>query len=305
MDYAVDSSFSHDFFTPCPADDEPDTDATVFKRVQAQLRARLDDQHIFPLPNVLKFDRFVDGVVWLTISTIYFRARLLANHGPLLLELCQREWPGATDVQVTVRKAVHGKPVADMGIQLWSNWKARMAAQRAAVDKAKAGTQAAKPAQDLKSPVPVTARPVPAVELADELAVLPTCEVLREGDAVRIFVEDIQRAAARCYGVTRAEICSNRRVRTIVKPRQVAMYLCKTLTPRSLPEIGRRFGGKNHTTVLHAVRKIGQMRGDAGLERELSLITQWTLQLSQRENSPADIITDTVGADCATETPAA
>ena len=66
---------------------------------------------------------------------------------------------------------------------------------------------------------------------------------------------------------------SNRRTRTIVKPRQVAMYLAKMMTPRSLPEIGRRFGGRDHTTVLHAVRKIEDMVGaDQQLAKELELL---------------------------------
>jgi hypothetical protein len=69
-------------------------------------------------------------------------------------------------------------------------------------------------------------------------------------------VEDIQRAVCRRYGVSRADMLSARRTATIVLPRQIAMYLAKTITLRSLPEIGRRFGGRDHTTVLHAVRKI-------------------------------------------------
>ncbi len=66
---------------------------------------------------------------------------------------------------------------------------------------------------------------------------------------------------------------SNRRTRVIVKPRQVAMYLSKTMTPRSFPEIGRRFGGRDHTTVLHAVRKIEEMiAADQKLSHEIELL---------------------------------
>jgi chromosomal replication initiator protein len=64
---------------------------------------------------------------------------------------------------------------------------------------------------------------------------------------------------ARHYNVSRTDICSARRTANVVRPRQVAMYLAKTLTLRSLPEIGRRFGGRDHTTVLHAVRKIAAL----------------------------------------------
>jgi chromosomal replication initiator protein len=75
------------------------------------------------------------------------------------------------------------------------------------------------------------------------------------------------------YGVSRADILSSRRTAVVVKPRQVAMFLAKTLTMRSLPEIGRRFGGRDHTTVLHAVRKIDALlQNDGTLRDELELL---------------------------------
>lgn len=69
-------------------------------------------------------------------------------------------------------------------------------------------------------------------------------------------IDLIQRIVARKFGLTRNDIISQRRTANIVLPRQVAMYLCKTLTPRSFPEIGRRFGGRDHTTAIHSVNKI-------------------------------------------------
>lgn len=95
----------------------------------------------------------------------------------------------------------------------------------------------------------------------------------RAGEPKRIRIEEIQRIVARHYNVSKQDLLSNRRTRTIVKPRQVAMYLAKMLTPRSLPEIGRRFGGRDHTTVLHAVRKIEDLVGaDSKLAQELELL---------------------------------
>jgi len=89
----------------------------------------------------------------------------------------------------------------------------------------------------------------------------------------RVRIEDIQRVVARHYNVTKQDLLSSRRTRTIVRPRQVAMYLAKVLTPRSLPEIGRRFGGRDHTTVLHAVRKIEDLiQGDKTLAEEIELL---------------------------------
>ena len=89
----------------------------------------------------------------------------------------------------------------------------------------------------------------------------------------KIRIEDILKFVSRHYNVPRTELLSARRTRTIVRPRQIAMYLAKTMTPRSLPEIGRRFGGRDHTTVLHAVRKIeGERSKDEKLSEELDLI---------------------------------
>ncbi len=97
--------------------------------------------------------------------------------------------------------------------------------------------------------------------------------IYRSGEPKRVRIEDIQRVVARHYNLSKTELLSNRRTRTVVKPRQVAMYLAKIMTPRSLPEIGRRFGGRDHTTVLHAVRKIEGLAGtDGTLAQEIELL---------------------------------
>lgn len=89
----------------------------------------------------------------------------------------------------------------------------------------------------------------------------------------RVRIEDIQRVVARHFNVSKSDLLSSRRTRTIVRPRQIAMYLSKAMTPRSLPEIGRRFGGRDHTTVLHAVRKIEELiQGDRSLGDEIELL---------------------------------
>jgi hypothetical protein len=72
-------------------------------------------------------------------------------------------------------------------------------------------------------------------------------------------VREIQAASEKHFGVSHRDIISARRTAQVVHPRQVAMYLARTLTLRSLPDIGRQFGGRDHTTVLHAVRKIGAL----------------------------------------------
>lgn len=79
-------------------------------------------------------------------------------------------------------------------------------------------------------------------------------------NAKRITVDEIQKACAAHYRIDASEMRSKRRARAVARPRQVAMYLAKKMTPRSLPEIGRIFGGRDHSTVIHAVRTIEQLR---------------------------------------------
>ena len=98
-------------------------------------------------------------------------------------------------------------------------------------------------------------------------------DLVRTREPRRVKIEDIQKLVATRYNVSRADILSERRTAAVVKPRQIAMYLSKALTPRSLPEIGRRFGGRDHTTVLHAVRKIEKaITEDRSLHEEVDLL---------------------------------
>jgi chromosomal replication initiator protein len=106
-----------------------------------------------------------------------------------------------------------------------------------------------------------------------EMAEREIRDLIRPQEPKRIRIEEIQRMVARQYNVSRADLLSSRRTANVVRPRQVAMYLAKTLTLRSLPEIGRRFGGRDHTTVLHAVRKIENLvHSDNALAEEIELL---------------------------------
>ena len=86
-------------------------------------------------------------------------------------------------------------------------------------------------------------------------------DLLRSHDR-RITIDEIQRKVAEHYNIRLSDMHSARRARQVARPRQVAMYLAKQLTARSLPEIGRKFGGRDHTTVMHAVRKIEELSND-------------------------------------------
>ncbi|HTI85159.1 MAG TPA: chromosomal replication initiator protein DnaA [Alphaproteobacteria bacterium] len=97
-------------------------------------------------------------------------------------------------------------------------------------------------------------------------------DLLRANDR-RVTIEEIQKRVAEHFNIRIADMHSARRARAVARPRQVAMYLAKQLTSRSLPEIGRKFGGRDHTTVMHAVRKIEELRAkDASFAEDVDLL---------------------------------
>jgi chromosomal replication initiator protein len=99
-------------------------------------------------------------------------------------------------------------------------------------------------------------------------------DLLRANDR-RLSIEDIQKQVANHYNIKPTDMQSARRARAIARPRQVAMYLSKKLTTKSLPEIGRRFGGKDHTTVMHAVKKVEELcRTDSEFAQDVTLLTR-------------------------------
>ncbi len=97
-------------------------------------------------------------------------------------------------------------------------------------------------------------------------------DLLRANDR-RVTIDEIQKKVAEHYNIKIADMHSARRSRSVARPRQVAMYLAKQLTARSLPEIGRKFGGRDHTTVMHAVRKIDELcAGDRSFAEDVELL---------------------------------
>ena len=97
-------------------------------------------------------------------------------------------------------------------------------------------------------------------------------DILKAHDR-RVTIEEIQRKVAEHYNIRLTDMSSPRRARAVARPRQVAMYLAKQLTSRSLPEIGRKFGNRDHTTVMHAVSRIGElMERDAGFAEDVELL---------------------------------
>ncbi len=109
-------------------------------------------------------------------------------------------------------------------------------------------------------------------EVTLELAQDCLADVLRASER-KISIEEIQRRVAEHYNIRLSEMIGPKRLRNFARPRQVAMYLCKQMTSRSLPEIGRRFGGRDHTTVMHGVKRIEELRNqDAQIAEDLEIL---------------------------------
>ena len=110
-------------------------------------------------------------------------------------------------------------------------------------------------------------RPIDEAFAEDTLA-----DMFRAGRR-RVTIDEIQKRVADHFKIRHAEMISARRARVVARPRQIAMYLAKQLTPRSLPEIGRRFGGRDHTTVIHAVKQIEKLRAaDTEIDADVRLL---------------------------------
>ena len=109
-------------------------------------------------------------------------------------------------------------------------------------------------------------------EITLDLAQDCLADILRSSDR-KLSIEEIQRKVAEHYNIRLSDMIGPKRLRNLARPRQVAMSLAKQLTPRSLPEIGRRFGGRDHTTIMHGVRKIEElMATDSQLSDDLQLL---------------------------------
>jgi len=109
-------------------------------------------------------------------------------------------------------------------------------------------------------------------EITLELTQDCLADVLRASER-HVTVEEIQRQVSDHYNIRLSDMIGPKRVRIFARPRQVAMYLCKQMTSRSLPEIGRRFGGRDHTTVMHGVRRIEELRQtDGQIAEDLELL---------------------------------
>ena len=108
------------------------------------------------------------------------------------------------------------------------------------------------------------------IEIAQDLLQ----DLLRASDR-RTTIDQIQKKVAEHFNIKISDMHSARRSRTIARPRQIAMYLSKNLTTRSLPEIGRKFGGRDHTTVIHAIKKVEELKkNDSNFTEDVEILTR-------------------------------
>ena len=108
------------------------------------------------------------------------------------------------------------------------------------------------------------------IEIAQDLLQ----DLLRASDR-RTTIDEIQKKVAEHFNIKLSDMHSSRRSRTIARPRQIAMYLAKNLTTRSLPEIGRKFGGRDHTTVIHAIKKVEELKNnDSNFSEDIEILSR-------------------------------
>lgn len=195
-------------------------------------------------------DELMTGGRRLVISADRAPHALDGVEGRILSRLTQGLVADIAPADFTLRRAILGAKVAALGIEIASEVLDLLAARIVSnIRELEGGLNRLIAYSQLHS------RPIDEAFAEEVLA-----EMFRASRR-RITIDEIQRRVSEHYRIRQAEMVSARRAREVARPRQVAMYLAKQLTPRSLPEIGRKFGGRDHTTVIHAIRQIERLRG--------------------------------------------
>lgn len=231
--------------------------------VRDRLRAIVGEERFGAWFSGLRCEGIQIDSIYLSVPTRFIKCWIQEHYAETVRICCQAEMPAIEYIGIGVRNGLH------------------VARHRV--------TEVSLPLPMLPPPAPVVAPPPPAPIVAphpfnnvphdiavavvdylaraeaageQESAVAGLLEVVRPPQLPQLLgkVQTIQIAVAKHYGVSRLDLLSSRRTHNIVRPRQVAMFLAKHLTFMSLPQIGRKFGNRDHTTVLHAVRKIERLR---------------------------------------------
>lgn len=237
----------------------------------------------------LEADGIQGGAAFLTVPTAFLRTWLRSQYGDLILRCVKAECECVERIEISVRQAGIGRNMLSVALQLPDEGERRQILQRL-VDGDHNDRHAI--ASDV---LDVIARLVRgnvrdlqgALNRLAAMALLtglpPTVESAERAIAdligtqrrTPVKIEDIQNIVAARFNLRRADLLSQRRTANITRPRQIAMYIAKIMTLRSMPEIGRRFAGRDHTTVLYAVRKVeALMLHDAGIAGDVSIIIE-------------------------------
>jgi chromosomal replication initiation ATPase DnaA len=217
----------------------------AWMRIRRRLRAELGEEVFSSWFGCLELNALSDQDVYLSVPTKFLKSWIQSHYVDRILPALASEFPAIKRVSINVRSSIRPAAACSTG----------------------------------GLPDLVAGADVNGAELRMETAELAIRDLVRTPDPKKVKIEDVQKLVASHFNVSRGDILSARRTANVVRPRQIAMYLSKLLTPRSLPEIGRRFGGRDHTTVLHAVRKItGLVSADGTLSEEIELLTRMLLE---------------------------
>jgi chromosomal replication initiation ATPase DnaA len=252
----------------------PQYDRWLASRVRQRLLSRLGSPVFGGALAGVYLDSLRDGYLQLSVRNEFERSLLQSEYMPRLLKCVAIETSDPIDrVYIRVRR-----PSEVVALTFPSE------EDSVADDEINAATEPEAPKVDPEVPREIAsivsqlarARETGALDAAVEDLLAAYDHKLGPDPSKTLRIEDIKRAVCRRFGVSRVDLISSRRTWNIVHPRQMAMYLTKELTPWSLPAIGRQFGNRDHTTVLHAVRRVAAkvVRDAVVAEQARSLISE-------------------------------
>ena len=262
----------------------------AWMRIRRRLRAELGEVVFSSWFGCLELDALADQDVYLSVPTKFLKSWIQSHYVDRIFPTLASEFPAIKRVSINIRSSTRPASACATGSlpDLFAEAGTDLARGRnitsfaPSLPTAPSGaTTSSLNGRDLDGAVNrlLAHASLNGAELRMETAELAIRDLVRTPDPKKVKIEDIQKLVASHFNVSRGDILSARRTASVVRPRQIAMYLSKLLTPRSVPEIGRRFGGRDHTTVLHAVRKItGLVTADGTLSEEIELLKRMLLE---------------------------
>lgn len=228
----------------------------TWERILARLRAALGQDKFEAYLARVKPEHLEENRLWVSVPTEFLQKWVSAHYAEILLETTQIE--GLSVTQLTVSKRTAG-----LAFTL-EEPKARVVPED---EPRREKVTWEPPPEKSEGDVPLAMHEQqPFSKQVYDCPRLPH----------RVYIDDVIKLVCRYYQVSRNDFLSRRKSESILRPRQLGMYLAHKITRRSLPEIGRRFGGRDHTTVLHSVKKIEElMPTDAAMRQELETLRRY------------------------------